>query len=520
MTEHYDRWRNGSGTLRRRWCRVRALTLLLPILLLPAGLGTAAEHAGLVEAVGDQAAVLLAQLDEGRIQPSRRDRAESLSSWQQTWALMESERPRLAVAAFPNTELGVDASVADEIADTMLAFLIERGGKRYAFSARAELEAIIGDMRDTGDLTRDRVAALLSRASDIDVLIVGKIRFRGVGRIALSWSAVTTGGDAVASTLPTEVALDDERATPDRARYTLGQAIEGAADYFHDRGAGMGALWLGGVYYGDSGEQPPFGRDVEGKLSAALQDAFASVISGRALVVHANAPERGMGELGQAAAWPPDGEPAGAWRVSGRYRVFAQAVELRLTLQAADGRSHAWEGRIRPDSVSERGLRPRLGLEALREHDGLGPIDFRLSSDRGPDPAYRIGEKMHLAMRLGETAWIYCYHVNADRTVIPLIPNPYFWESFSEPRFEGGELHTVPGPDTFPFDLSVMPPAGSELTKCFATSRDVTEDLPEPMRGYALEPLPEHMARRMSGIFHRLPEVAVTEQSLVITVSE
>jgi hypothetical protein len=165
-------------------------------------------------------------------------------------------------------------------------------------------------------------------------------------------------------------------------------------------------------------------------------------------------------------------------------------------------------------------------LEALREYDGLGPIDFQLSSDRGHDPVYHIGEKMNLIIRLGETAWIYCYHVNADRAVVQLIPNPYFWDRnlnphvADGPRFERG-VRTVPGKETFlPFDLSVMPPVGSELTKCFATSRNVTEDLPEPMRGHSLEPLPERTARRMSGIFQGLSDVKVTEQSLVITVGE
>ena len=513
MTEHYDGGRNDSGALRKHWRRFRALAMLLPSALLPPSLAGAAEDTGLADVVGEQAAVLLTQLDESQIESSRQDRAEG------------SGRLRLAVVPFNPRELEVDASVADQIADTMLALLIQRGGGRYAFSARDELEAIIGDMSDTGEVTGDQISALLSKASDVDVLVVGKIR-RGVGRIELSWKAVTMGGRVLAATLATEIALDDEWTTPDRARYTLGQAIDRAARHFRNRAAGMGELWLGGVYYGHSGEQPSFGRDVEGKLSAALQDAFADVVTERALVVHANAPERGMSELGQAAAWPPEGEPPEAWRLSGRYQVIEQMVELRLTLRAADGRSHAWEGRIRRDSVGERGLLPRLGLEALREYDGLGPIDFQLSSDRGHNPVYHIGEKMKLIIRLGETAWIYCYHVNADRAVVQLIPNPYFWDRNLNPhvddgpRFERG-VRTVPGKETFlPFDLSVMPPVGSELTKCFATSRNVTEDLPEPMRGHSLEPLPERTARRMSGIFQGLSDVKVTEQSLVITVGE
>ncbi len=181
MTEHYDGGRNDSGALRKHWRRFRALAMLLPSALLPPSLAGAAEDTGLVDVVGEQAAVLLTLLDESQIEPSRQHRAEG------------SERLRLAVAPFDGRELEVDASVADQIADTMLALLIQRGGGRYAFSARDELEAIIGDMSDTGEVTGDQISALLSKASDVDVLVVGKIR-RGVGRIELSWKAVTMGG--------------------------------------------------------------------------------------------------------------------------------------------------------------------------------------------------------------------------------------------------------------------------------------------------------------------------------------
>ena len=89
---------------------------------------------------------------------------------------------------------------------------------------------------------------------------------------------------------------------------------------------------------------------------------------------------------------------------------------------------------------------PSRDVADPEENDGLRPIEFQLSSGRGGDPAYRIGEKLDLTMRTDRDAWIYCYYSQADGKIRPILPNPEFWKQESEPRFAGGVVHHVPSP--------------------------------------------------------------------------
>ena len=61
---------------------------------------------------------------------------------------------------------------------------------------------------------------------------------------------------------------------------------------------------------------------------------------------------------------------------------------------------------------------------------------------------------------------------------------------------------------------------GLELVKCFATSRDVTEELPADLQGREWRPLdPRFLGEELSDSFRNLPDTAVTEASLAITVT-
>ena len=121
-------------------------------------------------------------------------------------------------------------------------------------------------------------------------------------------------------------------------------------------------------------------------------------------------------------------------------------------------------------------------------------------------------------MRTDRDAWIYCYYSQVDGKILPILPNPFFWEQASEPHFAGGVVHRVPGQTTYPFDLVLSEPTGIELVKCFAVSRDVTPELPEALRGRTWEPIAADLAARIPRIFRDLPKAVISEASLVVTV--
>jgi hypothetical protein len=176
----------------------------------------------------------------------------------------------------------------------------------------------------------------------------------------------------------------------------------------------------------------------------------------------------------------------------------------------------AWQGNIRADSLpSGVVVRPKWDLGRLAGPNRPGPIEFDLSSDRGKDPVYRIGDKLNLLVRVNRPAWLYCYYLQTDNKLLRIIPNKFQREM----RLQAGRAEVFPG-ETLPFALPFLPPDGIELVKCFATNRDVEGELPEGMGGYDFKPLPRSAEWRLLDIFRDLPDAQVSEASLIITLKK
>lgn len=266
----------------------------------------------------------------------------------------------------------------------------------------------------------------------------------------------------------------------------------------------MRTLTLGGVRYQDSGAQPPFARYLQQRLVDALRLRYAD--AGTTLTI------------GAFTAAAPPAEPGTAMVLTGVYWTFVDLIDLRLALTEPRGEVLMWRGQLRRDGFNQADLLPPRDLRRWREFDGLGPIAFQLTSDRGADPAYRIGEEIDLVMRTDRAAWVYCFYAQADGKVLQIFPNPAFWKRASEPRLNGGVVHRVPGDATYPFDLVLAEPTGLEMIKCSAVSRDVTDELPEALQGRVWAPIDPAVAARMPDIFRDLPNAAISEASLVVTV--
>ena len=141
-------------------------------------------------------------------------------------------------------------------------------------------------------------------------------------------------------------------------------------------------------------------------------------------------------------------------------------------------------------------------------------IALRLSSARGRDPTYRIGETLDLLIELDQDAWLYCFYLQGDGRLIKLFPNLHHRVA----RLVGGRQHKVPGA-LYPFDLDIVEPPGKESLTCFATTRNVEADLPVELRRMEIAPLPEDVALGVAEIFRNIPDVGMTEASLTITVT-
>lgn len=433
-------------------------------------------------------------------------------------------RLRLALLPFRESEVPINRDFADTITDALLRELLRHG--RHEIVARDTIHEIITDMQQTGGLdlrgSTNFVAELMKRAQGVDVLIKGRMRLE-VQELELSFQAVDVEGKLVAATRRQRMALTACQANAACATLTTDQAVDNSTRHFAARAPNLKNLYLAGIRYQDSGAQPPFARYIQQRIVDGLRRSYTDLgatLNFRELDVR-TAKRAGLQGLA-LGAWTtsatessPDGT---TMLLEGTYWIFADAIELRLALNDTLGGIVVWRGRLRRDGVDEMALLPSRDVADLRENDGLGPIEFQLSSDRGGDPAYRIGDKLDLTMRTDRDAWIYCYYSQVDGKILPILPNPEFWKQASEPRLAGGVVHRVPGQATYPFDLVLSEPTGIELIKCFAVSRDVTPELPEALRGRTWAPIAPDLAAQISRIFRDLPKAAISEASLVVTV--
>ncbi len=412
-----------------------------------------------------------------------------LGSWRK-----DQGRIRIALWPFgPRDDIPVKPEAANAFNDSLLAALQAKARNHFVFVGRRELRQVIKDLDESGGL--DDPVVVVSDNAAADVLVVGTIRLEG-GQVSLLYKAM-----GAARSTGTIIASTEARRLPAVTAGTvlsLTQGIARAAKHFRDHAADMRELRLAGVRFQSSRQQTAFSRYVEEEIGAELSQRFASVLSERKLVLKSY--QKGS-EKGKDV-----------YVLKGTYWVFESGVDLRLRLSNAAGENVAWTGRVRPPQGLE--LKPPGNFPPeLLNNDGLGALRLELSSPRGDDPSYRVGDKLVLNIQADRDAWLYCFYRQSDRVWFRIFPNRYHKNA----RIPGGRALSIPD-ERYGFDLKFTEPAGIELVKCFATSRDVMQELPQTWRTGDFTPLPAGLGFKLVGTFRNIPEIAVSEASLVVTV--
>ena len=433
---------------------------------------------------------------------------------------------RLRIAILPPSpdEVPVSATLAGEYNDRLLAALMEFRRDRYDFAARDALKRVIAELTELGyaDETPGGPVAALLRNARVDVLIVGKMRRPASGHVILSYKAVGVNDGAIlASTRHRSVRIGSSVSLAAKPAMTLDQGLREATRHLADSAPDMRELRLGGVHFETRGIQTAFGQYVQDRMGDALQSELANLVTGTRLVVAPAAPAgdgpsllREVGGDGEVAVAATVDGRAGVYLLTGRYWDFGDALELRLTLHDAKGVVATWRKPIRADSVPvSLGRRPAVDPDMLHEDAGLGPVGLHLTSPRGKDPVYRVGEALDLLVRTPTDASLYCFYQQSDGKILKIFPNPFQ----RDPSIVANRLYTIPG-DLFPFDLTIREPGGMEVVKCFATARDASPGLPPALDDSDLRPLPVATSKELFGAFRDAGSGGISEASIVITV--
>ena len=421
-----------------------------------------------------------------------------------------NRRTRVAIWPFQEKDTPISPDMAETFNTALLSRLIKDSEGTLLFVGRKELRTLIADL-DESSPDIDNPVALVSSRANVDVLIIGTLALKK-GRAELSYKAVGASGrrlgQILAATGTRSVTFDRQQAV-----MTLDQALRSAVRKLADLAKDLKELTLAGIRFETSRVQTPLGRYIEQRAADEFTDVFNNVLSNR------------MIRIGRQQVTPNDLKPSsekdqttsvnkGRYVLTGTYWDFGSSIDLRLRLTAPDGRVGVWNNRILPPQGIQ--IRPSGNFPSvLLENDGLGPFKFSLTSARGENPVYDIGDKLNFMVRLDRDAWLYCFYRQADGKMLKIIPNRYHENAF----IKGGQVHTIPG-QRLPFDLNIGEPAGIELIKCFAVSRDISKDLPRELRSLDFSVLPDGMDFRLPAIFRRMRGVLISEGSVVITVKQ
>ncbi len=441
-----------------------------------------------------------------------------------------TSRKTLGIWPFEADKIPIAKAAADQVYDAVLSRLVERRPECADYLDGAGVGAIITYLHRTGALSEaggNPVVALQSAQRKVDVIVIGRIFMQG-GEAFVSYKALEReSGKLLVQTVAMRLPPDYIRGRPEDTAQPLLTVLQRAARYFVNHAHDMTELWPGGIYYQDGGAQPPFARYVAERLSGAMSREYSNMLTGKILVIKEPSLRAGLDR--GISVTPQDLEvlptasanaPSGVYYMTGRYWVFQQAIDLRITLRNQKGQTLVWSGRIRRDDVDQIELEPSKPIVEFQGAD-QGTFTLQLTTPRGPNPTYREGERLKVLVRAGKDAWLYCFYMNAKGQVIQIIPNRFQRDRRLGHFVKRGVLYTIPDPKRdrfrFQFDYGVT---GQEMLKCYAVTKDVMSALPAILQGREFKRLPAHTALRLTSIFSNLEDAKMSKSSLIIAVEE
>ena len=435
------------------------------------------------------------------------------------WRLVEKDIPKIAIHPFKAEDLPISLSEAQIYVDGFTRALIREAKDRFGVVGRKELGAVISDINEMGTRTETQnpLGELISRAQS-DLLAVGNLALKGES-VVLAYKLVETESGRIVSATQKKFKRQKKEETNTVGGLSLKGAARQAANTLLRDVQAVKKIMVQGLRYQASGTHTPFGQYFMGMLGDELRqiasrgpkninnldiaDFIVEEERFRGLQLINESVERGgLKKAGQEFV------------LKGSYWVFDQRVEIRLSLVGEKGTAVSWRGFVLKSEIPQQfALVPAMPPIKDENQVSLGPMDLHLSSNKGDNPLYRVGEKMTLALQTGRDAYLSCYYFQADGQIFRIFPNRFM----SSGMVNGGFLLHLP-PKGMPFSFEFTPPSGVEAVKCFALDSDRTAEVMAQTKKAAFDPLPLNSERELTKIYRSLPNVAISEASLIITV--
>lgn len=430
----------------------------------------------------------------------------------------KSDHRKVAVWPFWKDELRISKDFAKAVSESVLAELV-RGTISYnRFIARDELTKLTQDIDDFNSLkhSSEKINQLMRNAG-ADAIITAQIRPVNSKNLGITYKAVEVGtGVILAQTrfhaLVYDFDVDKTLAVDD--------GIKASAAYFAKTLGRIQTIRPQGMHYQDTGVQTSFGRwfakRFVGELNRVVGDKDNSMVIADAVIKGSDIRRRGLRLSERTAESIMTEQPTGDYVFGGEYWDLGKTIDVQISMTGGDGKRKTWQGNVRRKSISkELTLRPKKDFSSARKNDGVGPISLRLSSTRGQNPVYRLGQKMVLFVEASRDSYLYCFYRQANGKVMKIFPNRYRKSAL----ISATSLRKIPD-KSMKFDWVVEAPVGTELVKCYAFDRDVAVDLPKSIREIDFEALPYRSLDGITRALRQIRNAAIAENSMVVNVEK
>ncbi|MEZ5838211.1 MAG: DUF4384 domain-containing protein [Geminicoccaceae bacterium] len=140
-------------------------------------------------------------------------------------------------------------------------------------------------------------------------------------------------------------------------------------------------------------------------------------------------------------------------------------------------------------------------------------LELAVTTVRGANPKYRVGEKLQVQLRPTTDAYAYCFYRDGAGSIARIFPNRFQPDA----RIAGGGFSAVPGPGV-PFDILFERAGVTEEVACIAAREPVSSTRSRFLAAQDLTPLPAGSLDEVMASFRTLDGVHVTEARLRASV--
>lgn len=435
--------------------------------------------------------------------------------------------PTLGLWTFPAEKTPVSEGAAKRLYDELLSQVLKSKPHCLDVLDSQGIGAVIKHLSLSGALEEaggNALLALEKAHQDVDFVMFPEL-FEQKGELFLSLRiAERLSGRTAAVSQPILIPRTFAGAEAGDRATTLDNAVALAARTLLEGEVDITAVTPEGIFFEDSNAQPEAGRFLLEQLLSKLVERAANPITGKALKVRAISVEEASptpaDDTGPGTILPEErARKDGSYLLSGRYWVRDDAFDLILSLVAPDGARKMWRGAIKVSEFNGMDLEPR---NAAAKQVPLPPSNysFEVTTTRGTNPVFKVGDELNLRISLGREAWVYCFYVDSAGGVTPIFPLPVDLAHGRVNPLAARKTVLLPDPahDKFRFRFSADT-TGEELVSCYATRRDVGSSLPPGMFPDKVTTVPFLTLDAVRERFRSLAEASVTEALVTMTVA-